>query len=117
MKIYKQTDTQCLFWCPGCDEAHSIDNTRWQVSGTEDRPTISPSVLATCGHLDPKYDGNGCWCTYNEEHPDNPSKYKCYRCHSFVRDGQIEFLTDCSHALAGKTVPMVEVEDHASWLQ
>jgi len=28
-------------------------------------------------------------------------------CHSFIRNGQIEFLTDCTHELAGKTVPMV----------
>ncbi|MCZ4340562.1 hypothetical protein O4H52_03015 [Sphingomonadaceae bacterium G21617-S1] len=27
-------------------------------------------------------------------------------CHSFVRNGQIEFLSDCTHALAGQTVPL-----------
>lgn len=26
----------------------------------------------------------------------------------FIRDGQIQFLGDCTHALAGKTVPLPE---------
>ena len=45
--------------------------------------------------------GNNCWCTYNAEHPSEPAPYKCERCHSFVREGQIQFLTDCTHNLAG----------------
>ena len=28
------------------------------------------------------------------------------RCHSFVRDGGIQFLTDCEHGLAGQTVDL-----------
>ena len=31
------------------------------------------------------------------------------RCHSFVRNGSIEFLDDCTHALKGRTVPMEEL--------
>lgn len=31
-------------------------------------------------------------------------------CHSFVRDGQIEFLGDCTHSLAGQTVPLPSVD-------
>lgn len=31
-------------------------------------------------------------------------------CHSFVTDGKIEFLTDSTHALAGQTVELPEVE-------
>lgn len=27
-------------------------------------------------------------------------------CHSFVRTGKIEFLSDCAHALAGQTVDL-----------
>ncbi|MGC4033677.1 MAG: hypothetical protein QM754_18485 [Tepidisphaeraceae bacterium] len=38
--------------------------------------------------------------------PDTKWPFTCYRCHSFVRDGQIEFLGDCTHELAGKTVPL-----------
>jgi hypothetical protein len=28
------------------------------------------------------------------------------RCHLFMTDGQLQFLADSEHALAGKTVPM-----------
>ena len=28
-------------------------------------------------------------------------------CHLFVKAGQIEYCTDCTHALAGQTVPML----------
>ena len=27
-------------------------------------------------------------------------------CHLYLKDGQIQFLADCTHSLAGKTVPM-----------
>jgi hypothetical protein len=32
---------------------------------------------------------------------------KAVVCHSFVREGQIQFLGDCTHAFAGQTVPMI----------
>jgi hypothetical protein len=54
--------------------------------------------------------GDPCWCTYDTEHPDAPSPFTCQRCHSFLVDGQIQFLGDCTHALAGQTVPLPEIE-------
>jgi hypothetical protein len=30
------------------------------------------------------------------------------RCHSFVREGRIKFLSDCTHELAGQTVDLPE---------
>jgi hypothetical protein len=81
------------FVCPGCaqyDEpgstliaTHVFDST-WTYNGDGDRPTVSPSILLT-GH-----DGR--------------------RCHSFVREGRIEFLSDCTHALAGQTVELPELK-------
>lgn len=75
-------------WCPGCEKLHRIVTWRadgvgvWSFQGSDDRPTISPSILVTGG-------------------VDNR------RCHSFVRDGRWEFLDDCTHPLAGQTVAMV----------
>jgi hypothetical protein len=34
-----------------------------------------------------------------------------YRCHSFVKDGQIQFLGDCFHTLKGKTVDLPDWDD------
>jgi hypothetical protein len=79
----------------------------WSFNGDYDRPTFSPSVLVTSGHYVPRFKkGDNCWCTYNAEHPDEPAPYKCERCHTWVRDGQITFLSDCTHELAGTTVPL-----------
>jgi hypothetical protein len=33
------------------------------------------------------------------------------RCHLFVRDGRIEFLSDCHHELAGKTVEIPDWDE------
>jgi len=55
----------------------------WEFNGDVDKPTFSPSILV-------------------RHHEWTVEKV----CHSFVRDGKIEFLNDCTHELAGKTVPM-----------
>ena len=86
------------FWCPGCDGAHQIavgegPGPRWGWNNDVDRPTFTPSVLVT-------YDGS------DADTPDGiPSV-----CHSFVTDGQIQFLSDCTHALAGQTVPIPDFD-------
>ena len=102
------------FWCPGCDEAHNLrpriegaPSPSWEFNGDGDRPTFSPSVLVTCGHYVSSFKpGDSCWCTYNAEHPERPSHAQCGRCHSYVRNGEIQFLADSTHALAGQTVPL-----------
>jgi hypothetical protein len=104
-----------LFWCPGCNQAHGITvngqgRPLWTWNGDADNPTFAPSVLVRTGHYASHFkDGvDSCWCTYNSEHPDEPAGFSCKICHSFVRKGQIEFLSDCTHALAGRTVPLPE---------
>lgn len=75
------------FVCPGCKETHALNlgPGGWTVVSWVPL-TLAPSVLVTGGG-DPNY-----------------------RCHSFIRNDKIEFLADCSHALAGKTVPMVDFD-------
>lgn len=95
------------FRCPGCNEAHTVQTSAggWGFNGSAEKPTFTPSVLVRTGHHAPGHSGN-CWCTYNAEHPDKPAPFTCKVCHSFVTDGQIQFLSDCTHELAGKTVPL-----------
>lgn len=76
-----------MFWCPGCEGYHSFDE-RWTFNGDVMRPTFSPSLLVN-GH------GQG------------------KRCHSFVREGRIQYLGDCNHPLAGQTVDLPPVDDDA----
>lgn len=100
------------FWCPGCEEIHVV-NGGLAFGGDYDKPTFAPSVLVTGGHFAVvgHKPGDPCWCTWNTEHPDDPAPFKCKRCHSFVRDGKIEFLGDSTHALAGQTVVMQDRPD------
>ena len=85
-RFLRRTERGYAFWCPGCDQAHHppIDP-GWAFDGNQDAPTFRPSILVRCGH-------------YGSDS----------QCHSFVTGGQIQFLGDCSHALAGQTVPLPE---------
>jgi Family of unknown function (DUF6527) len=105
-------DGAVAFWCPGCATAHVIQPSIWKWDGNAERPTFSPSVMLRSGHyVEP---GPPCWCTYNAEHPDDPAPFKCTVCHSYVRDGQIQFLGDCTHSLAGQTVPLPSWPEEAT---
>jgi Family of unknown function (DUF6527) len=108
-RAHRNSETRVAFRCPGCNSAHMIDHGPggWTFNGDFERPTFAPSVLIRTGHHLPGHTGS-CWCTYNAENPDNPAPFACIVCHSFVRDGAIQFLSDCTHALAGQTVDLPE---------
>lgn len=55
---------------------------RWTWNGSTEAPTLRPSVLTTCPY---------------------------FRCHSWINDGAVQFLADCSHELAGQTVELGDV--------
>lgn len=100
------------FWCPGCECQHTVtvggDGT-WGWNGSVDAPTFTPSVLITSGHHVASQAGKRCWCDYNREQVakgKEPARFVCGICHSFVTDGRIQFLGDCTHALAGQTVDL-----------
>lgn len=102
------TDGRLTWWCPGCDHAHMIQTgagsgPRWGWNGNAEKPTFTPSVLVRTGRaVDP---------TFVKEAGDPPEV-----CHSFVVDGQMQFLSDCDHALAGQTVPIPPWPgQHADW--
>lgn len=102
-----------IFWCQGCGEAHGVSVERppgqpgpvWGWNGDIERPTFTPSVLVTRKTWTPPVTPKNLdewkrapW----EQHPvDNV-------CHTFVTDGRIQYLSDCTHHLAGQTVDMVE---------
>lgn len=86
-----------LFFCPGCKCAHQVwteGQTRWQFNGSMEKPTFQPSIKVE-------------W----PANPDASEEFKEWRtariCHSFVTDGMIQFLSDCTHDLKDKTVPLL----------
>lgn len=69
------------FYCPGCKSFHMITSAGgWVFNGNMDKPTFSPSLVADA----------------------NSNSV----CHSFIRDGKIEYLSDSHHVLAGQTVDL-----------
>ena len=105
-----------LFWCPGCDEFHMVTTSPggWTYNGNPEAPTFAPSILVRAGHFMLDKDGKPparCWCTFKAE--GGQTDFACFQCHSFVRDGAIQFLGDCSHALKGKTVPLPDAPARA----
>lgn len=73
------------FYCPACKELHTVNPKGWNFNGDYDKPTFSPSILVTWG--DDR------------------------RCHSFIKDGEIQYLSDSTHELAGQTVDLEDVKD------
>ena len=76
-----------MWYCPGCQTHHGVPvvgGRVWRWNDSYDLPTLNPSVIV---------------------HGAEPH----IRCHCFVREGRIQFLADCRHALAGQTVVMEEL--------
>jgi hypothetical protein len=88
--------TALMFVCPGCEKLggsglHMLPvnspqtSPSWGWNENLEKPTLTPSIL---------------------------TKYDDRVCHSFLTDGVFEFLSDCSHELAGQKV---EIPDLYEW--
>ncbi|MGZ3772972.1 MAG: DUF6527 family protein [Pseudobdellovibrionaceae bacterium] len=113
-KVWKATNPkypnqiEYIIKCPGCGNGHGFITSwdeeykkkyadwygiqgkqphfpTWTFNGDMEKPTFSPSMLVD---------------------KDNPAS----RCHSFVREGKIQFLGDCFHALKNQTVDLPDVD-------
>lgn len=69
--------------CPLSDRIIPVNNNGWTWNGDTEKPTLTPSILANDGST---------------------------VCHSFVTDGIVEFLTDCTHDSAGKILDLLDVD-------
>ena len=113
------SDNTLMFWCPGCEKHHGVRINKpgsWTWNGSLEAPVIQPSILVRSGHYAPSQPNDGlCWCNYEERYGE-PAPFKCCRCHSYVGSadgstpGRIQFLTDCTHALAGQTIELPDIE-------
>ena len=110
------------YWCQGCKSLHSIRTkgpNSWSWNGDAERPVFGPSVLSRQGHYVPGWKSeNGCACDYEREHPDEDhAGFRCVICHTFVgcngaQPGEVIFLSDCTHELAGTVQPFPDLPEH-----
>lgn len=91
--IGNDVEGRYLFDCPGCGNSHAVNTiiphtngARWNFNGDVDKPTFTPSILIKTEW------GDG----------------RKFICHSYVTDGNIQFLGDCTHKLAGQTIELPE---------
>ena len=88
------------FVCPGCTlnggpGLHMlpvnalVKAPSWTWNGNLELPTLSPSILTR-------------W-RWNDETD--------IICHSFLKEGVFEYLSDCTHGLNNQKVPMVDLPD------
>lgn len=82
-------------WCPACESMHDFaveaafrNGARWSFNGDGERPTFSPSMNIGVGPF-----------------PDGRTE----RCHYHLIAGRLQFLGDCTHTMAGKTVDCPDV--------
>ena len=88
-------------WCPACGCPHTFNTnvewytrahpglSTWTFNDDVDKPTFSPSM---------GFNFRGVYTHLP-------------RCHSFLQDGQWRYLNDCTHELAGQTVPVPPYPD------
>lgn len=107
-KLRSCEDGYLLFWCPGCDGAHRVGvgdgpGPRWGYNGNADAPTFTPSILV-----------RGTQPITDEERgiilAGGSVEKRPLVCHSFITDGHIQFLGDCTHALAGQTIDIPDFD-------
>ncbi len=88
-KGVKYHHDQYMYMCEGCGYAHvfalKAEGGHHDFNMNLDNPTVSPSLV--------------------QNHT------PCKMCHSFIRDGKIQYLNDCHHHLKGQTIDLPEVED------
>lgn len=66
-------------------------NAGWTFNGDFVNPTFSPSI-------------NETWGKEGQTHADLATDPNPNRNHCFIRAGYIQYLSDCTHVMAGKTV-------------
>ena len=82
-------------YCPACRRSHRfiVENEAdpdhvWQFDGNEEYPTFNPSLLVESGPMQ----------------PGDPN----HICHSYLKKGVWEFLSNCTHDMAANKTHMVD---------
>lgn len=90
-----------MFFCPACGYEHQLNirevikeiHPSWVFNENAESPTFTPSVLVTY-----------------PQHNSAKEEAKEYRCYSFITDGKIKYLSDCTHKFAGRTVELPDID-------
>jgi hypothetical protein len=110
--------TGWMIFCPACQSGHLFESgprpnggSGWTFNGNYEKPTFNPSMLICTvrmpqfppGETDYARDPDG---KYLLDEQGRIQGARDWVCHSFVRDGQIQFLSDCTHEYANQTLDL-----------
>ena len=109
----RTTENGLSYWCQSCEEMHAVNivpegaGGGWTFAGTYDAPTFKPSVRVTgVQGVNVKGEWTGEWKTGPDGKP------LPLNCHTFITDGKVQFLADCTDkARAGTTEPLPDLPD------
>lgn len=90
MALAKVEGDALVFWCPGCKDWHRLTGKKFLFTGGIERPTVSGTVLVITT---------------------SPPNDKIHVCRFGLCEGRFLYLRESTHALAGKSVAMVDVAD------
>lgn len=120
-KLRSLESGRLAFMCPGCRGLHQVAvrqdgqniGPAWGYNGNPNAPTFTPSILCRYTRLDMDDDELDRVLAEYKLPEDRErllaDKRVSVVCHSFVTDGRIQFLNDCTHALAGQTVDLPDL--------
>lgn len=100
------------FQCPGCECEHylniDIKNGRpcWGFNNNYDSPTFTPSILVRTGYY--VYDDPNWRDRVTDPETQQHLIDSAIICHSYVTDGRIQFLGDCTHSKANQTIDLLD---------
>lgn len=112
VELYDNPDGSqtAMIMCPACHFPHSMRVRRdgqpgpqWGYNFNEEAPTFTPSILSRSGHFMTGKSAENCVHCKEDDDRD-----MCQLCHSFITDGVIKFLDDCSHTMAGQSMSLPE---------
>jgi hypothetical protein len=111
----RRYETGYTWRCPACQEMHSLPDS-WTFDGNLEAPTFSPSFKHTGIQIekDEAGDWTGRWLTESGEAKDffgSEDKPRPWCCHYVITAGQVAYCNDCTHTMAGQTVPMPELPE------
>lgn len=104
MNLKKKIVEYYSFYCPGCKYEHTylVDGTQlgYEFNGNMESPTFYPSLLNEMPKVTKDIvDGKIV-----------ESIKMVNRCHLFLTEGEIRYLTDCNHEFAGKTIKLKDIK-------
>ncbi len=111
-KLRSLEGDRLVYWCQGCDMFHQVwvgsgPGPRWGWNGDVERPTFTPSVLVSWDQAEPPA---ATLEVCEKIRSGEIVQVKVHKvCHTFITDGRVQFLSDCTHAFAGQTLDLPDL--------